>query len=214
MRFVLVTKYFTGLGFAIRLREEGHDVLVAVAGIDDQRLEARYDLVGRGLVDRLPLGAAIDARADWRDAYWIWDENHSVDACELLRAEGFRVLGGGRYANTMEHDRDACLQLVGRYGLQAPPSYRFERPGDALAHIEAHPASSSRTRGRTSRPGCRSRTARPRRTASCARTCGRSARARRSSSRSARTASRPTSRSGSSTASRASRGCASSRSTS
>jgi len=135
MRFVLVTKYFTGLGFAIRLAEEGHDVVVAVAGIDDQRLTARYDLVGRGLVDRRPLGDVIAARADWRDAYWLWDENHSVEACELLRGEGFRVLGGGRYANTMEHDRDACLRLVGAYGLQAPPSIRFERREDALAHV-------------------------------------------------------------------------------
>lgn len=139
MRFVLVTKYFTGLGFAIRLLEEGHDVIVAVAGIDDQRLLARYDLVGRGLVDRRPLGDVVAARADWRDAYWLWDENHSVEACELLRSEGFRVLGGGRYANTMEHDRDACLRLVGQYGLEAPPSMRFERRDDALAFVEAHP---------------------------------------------------------------------------
>jgi phosphoribosylamine-glycine ligase len=30
--------------------------------------------------------------------------------------------------------------LVGRYGLQAPPSFAFERAEDALAHVEANPA--------------------------------------------------------------------------
>jgi phosphoribosylamine-glycine ligase len=139
MRFVLVTKWFTGLGFALRLQEEGHEVVVAVVGIDDQRKLASYELVGRGLIDRRPLADVMAERTRWRDAYWIWDENHAVDENETLRAEGFRVLGGGSYANRMEHDRAACLAFVGEHGLVAPPSHRFESTADALAFVEAHP---------------------------------------------------------------------------
>src|SRR5919199_4317623 len=122
MRFVLVTKWFTGLGSALRLHEEGHEVVVAVGGIDDQRQAASYALVGEGLVDRRPLGDVMRDRETFRDAYWIWDENHSVDENETLRREGFKVFGGGTYADTMEHDRAACLTFVGEHGLVAPPS--------------------------------------------------------------------------------------------
>lgn len=139
VRFVLVTKYFTGLGLALRLQDEGHEVIVACTGIDDQRLQARYDLVGRGLVDRRPLVEVMAARAERRDAYWVWDENFAVDENELLRREGFKIYGGGAYANTMEHDRDACLKFVGQYGLEAPPSFRFERAAEAFAFVEARP---------------------------------------------------------------------------
>jgi phosphoribosylamine--glycine ligase len=139
MRFVLVTKWFTGLGFALRLQEEGHDVVVAVVGIDDQRKQASYALVGAGLVDRRPLAELMAERAGWRDAYWIWDENHAADENEALRREGFRVLGGGAYADAMEHDRAYCLRFVGEHGLEAPPSHRFETPNDALAFVEARP---------------------------------------------------------------------------
>ena len=139
MRFVVATRHFAGLGFALRLQDEGHDVLVAFAGTNDRRLEDNYALVGNGLVAKQPLDDAIRDRATLRDAIWIWDENHSVDQNELLRSEGYNVFGGGRYADTMEHDREACLALVGRYGLQPPPSFAFTDPSSALTHLEQHP---------------------------------------------------------------------------
>jgi phosphoribosylamine-glycine ligase len=139
MRFVIATQHFAGLGFALRLVEEGHDVVVAAAGTNDRRLEAEYALVGRGLVPRQPLAAMVSDRERFRDACWIWDENHSAEANELLRAEGFAVFGGGRYADRMEHDRDACLALVGQYGLLPPPSQAFTAASDAIAFLDAHP---------------------------------------------------------------------------
>ena len=56
----------------------------------------------------------------------------SVDENETLRAEGFKVFGGGRYSDRMEHDRDACLALVGQYGLLPPPSHAFTAASDAI----------------------------------------------------------------------------------
>ena len=109
MQFVVVTKWFTGLGFAMRLQDEGHDVELAIAGIDDQRQQTRYALVGNGLVPKRTLAEVMAHRAAMRAAYFVWDENHSVQENECLRREGFKVFGDGRYADTMEHDRDACL---------------------------------------------------------------------------------------------------------
>ena len=135
MRFVVATLHFAGLGFALRLQSEGHEVLLAFAGTTDRRLEERYRMVGEGLVPRMGLPEAMTRRAEWRDAIWIWDENHSVAENEQLRAEGFKVFGGGSYPDRMEHDRDACLRLMGEHGLQPPPSFPFSSPGDALRFL-------------------------------------------------------------------------------
>jgi phosphoribosylamine-glycine ligase len=139
MRFIIATSHFAGLGFALRLLDEGHDVVVGYRGIDDRRLAEAYDLVGNGLVAKRPLRDLIADRAGYRDAYWVWDENHSVDENELLRGEGFKVFGGGRYADTMEHDRDACLEFVKRYGLCPPPSFAFDDRDAAARFVDEHP---------------------------------------------------------------------------
>src|SRR5690242_7276508 len=119
MRFVVVTKWFIGLGFALRLQDEGHDVELATAGIEDKRQQARYALAGEGLVTRRALADVMASRGERRDAYFVWDENHSTAENDCLRQEGFKVLGGGRYPDTMEHDREACLEFVGRWVLHA-----------------------------------------------------------------------------------------------
>jgi phosphoribosylamine-glycine ligase len=139
MRFVIATHYFAGLGFAMRLQDEGHEVVMAYTGIDDRRTQPRYALVGDGIVRKLPLTDVMRDREAWRDWYFVWDENHSPAENELLRREGFRVVLGGAYADRMEHDREACLEFVGQYGLQPPPSFPFTSATDALAFVEAHP---------------------------------------------------------------------------
>ena len=62
MRFVVATLHVAGLGFALRLQDEGHDVLLASAGTADRRLEDRYQLVGEGLVPKAPLTDVIPPR--------------------------------------------------------------------------------------------------------------------------------------------------------
>jgi hypothetical protein len=122
MRFFGATQDYAGLGFTVRLQEEGHQVLLSTNSgkteIADPEVCRRYQRVGEGIVEKVPL--------------------HSVDENETLRAEGFRVLGGGRHAYTVEHDRKACLDFVGRHGLEAPPSLDFERPSDAIISCAHH----------------------------------------------------------------------------
>ena len=96
MRFIVATLHYAGLGFALRLTDEGHDVIVGYCGITDRRTSEAYELVGNGLVAKRRLADLVAERNSYRDAYWIWDENHSVEENELLRGEGFRVFGGGR----------------------------------------------------------------------------------------------------------------------
>jgi len=142
MRFIIATLHYAGLGFALRLVEEGHDVVVGYCGTNDRRTCEAYGLVGNGLVAKQPLSQLIANRGAYRDAYWVWDENHSVEENEMLRGEGFRVFSGGRFGDSMEHDRDACLTFVERHGLNPPPSFSFERAGEAASFLEEHPETS------------------------------------------------------------------------
>ncbi len=143
MKFIVSTQDYVGLGFAVRLGAEGHEVILATnpspEALSPRRREA-YDRVGDGLVAKATLRDLLARRESLRDAYWIWDFNHSVDENELLRAEGFKVFGGGAHANTMEHDRAKCLALVEAQGLKAPPSTRFDDPNAAIAFLNENPS--------------------------------------------------------------------------
>lgn len=112
---------------------------MAYIGIDDRRVQPRYDLVGNGIVPKRALVDVIADRESFRDWYFVWDENHSPEENELLRGEGFKVLLGGNYANTMEHDREACLRFVGEYGLKPPPSFPFNDALAALDLVQSNP---------------------------------------------------------------------------
>jgi phosphoribosylamine-glycine ligase len=142
VRFIVATQDYAGLGFACRLREEGHDVVLACNPAPHDQAEptrSAFERVGEGMVDKIALADLMQRRETLRDAYWIWDFNHSSAENEQLRGEGFRVLGGGTYAETMEHDRAACVGFVEKYGLRSPPSARFETHADARSFLEAHP---------------------------------------------------------------------------
>jgi hypothetical protein len=137
MKFVVASGFYAGLGFALRLQDEGHEVILAYGEPDDRRRSENYHLVGNGLVEKRALRDVVAQRQQFRDWMFIWDENHSVDANELLRAEGFRVFGGGRYSDSMEHDRQACVELVEQHGLVPPPSHPFDDVDSALRFLES-----------------------------------------------------------------------------
>ena len=73
MRFVVPTAFYAGLGFAMRLQDEGHDVVLAPRGIEDRRLASRYARIGDGIVQKRPLADVVRDRGRYRDALWIWD---------------------------------------------------------------------------------------------------------------------------------------------
>ena len=143
MHFVIATKDYSGLGFATRLRDEGHDVILATSPPDDVRdspdRHESYNLVGRDLIPKSKLEDLVSERKSMREWYWVWDHNHSVEANETLRAEGFKVLLGGRHADDMEHGRHACLEFASTYGLEAPPSEPFTDVANAIRFCERHP---------------------------------------------------------------------------
>lgn len=138
MKFVIATRDYAGLGFAIRLQDEGHQVLLATNPTEEDRDNPAYALVGQNIVEKIDFREAVSKRDSMRDWYWVWDFNHAVEENETLRAEGFKVVGGGRHADTMEHDRAACLEFASTYGLDAPPSHAFSAAADAIRFCQAN----------------------------------------------------------------------------
>ncbi|MDQ6698879.1 MAG: hypothetical protein M3Z36_01685 [Acidobacteriota bacterium] len=69
MKFIVATRDYAGLGFAIRLQDEGHDVILAT-NADEQTIRAperlcAFNLVGDGMVPKASLTQSWkNARAD------------------------------------------------------------------------------------------------------------------------------------------------------
>jgi phosphoribosylamine-glycine ligase len=141
MKFIVATTDYVGLGFAVRLQREGHQAILAVERPDSlaKDEEAAFAKVGDGLVEKRPLREVFEKRSQYRDWYWIWDFNHTPDLNETLRREGFKVIAGGKFADSMEHDRKACVDFVSKYGLKSPPSFAFDDPAAAIRHCEENP---------------------------------------------------------------------------
>jgi phosphoribosylamine-glycine ligase len=140
-RFIVATHDYSGLGIAKKLQDEGYEVLLAVntPNFEDDSERARFANVGNGIVTKVDLKSIFEKRSDYKDWYWIWDFNHNVTFSQTLHEEKFKILGGGKHAEKMEHDRNACLEFVSQFGLRSPPTFEFDNMKDAIIHCEKNP---------------------------------------------------------------------------
>jgi phosphoribosylamine-glycine ligase len=139
-KFVLCTKDFSGLGFALMLKEEGQDVIVGYGDPDIKKKKPEeqdaYNLVGEGLVDCIGFDGLFSKRAQHKDAYWIFDTNHHSDKADQLRSEGFKVWGTSEITESLEHDRDVGVEIAQKHGLDIPETEEFSDAEPAIAFLE------------------------------------------------------------------------------
>jgi len=120
----------------LRLLADGHEVKVFVA---DPMCHGTL----AGLVERIP---------DWRAALpWIGEagpdglilfENVAAGRGALqdvLRRDGFRVVGGSAYGDRLENDRSHAQQILAEIGLATAPVRDFAALGDGERFIAANP---------------------------------------------------------------------------
>lgn len=135
--FVVVTKDFSGLGWAKRLSDEGEDVLIAWACDEDEpELKRQMQMVGRGIVDVISLDDALESEGG---AYWIFDGNHNSDVADELRDVGECVFGTSALSDRMEHERAYGVQVAKDCGLDSPPSTEFATLKEGMAFLDANP---------------------------------------------------------------------------
>lgn len=136
--FVIFSKDFHGLGWALKLQSEGEDVLVALRypdDIEDEEME-KLEKVGDGLVDIIDMDDFMKDRKEYKDRYVIFDQNHYFEEGEILRKEGFKVLGGSKLAYDMEHERNFGVELVHKAGIATPETEEFTTLEEGIEYLE------------------------------------------------------------------------------
>src|ERR1700676_2370926 len=92
-QFVIVTKDYSGLGWAKKLQEEGETVTLAVENPEDKPEHIKqFDMVADGWIDKMDLSEALD-KLQTDSTYWIFAENCFVEEAEKLRKAGQKVFG-------------------------------------------------------------------------------------------------------------------------
>lgn len=139
-KFIIVTKDYSGLGYAQLFKRQGAEVLLAVrldSESEDEDMKKAEKLIGKGLVDKVYLDDLWKERSKYKDWYWLFDQNHYYKEGEQLRKEGFkRVWGGLELQYKMEHDREFGVALVKKAGMSTPETVEFTTPEEGMQFLD------------------------------------------------------------------------------
>lgn len=142
MKFIWCTADFSGLGFALMCKREGHDVLVGYENdqIEEETPEKQegFERVGEGLVDKMPMAELFKERSKHRDAYFVFDMNKLWEYADKLRKEGFKVWGASELTQRLELDREFGVQIAKKAGFDIPEYQTFQAVDDAIEFLEAN----------------------------------------------------------------------------
>ena len=129
MNFLLISADGDGLGIAMRLKDEGHNVTVFV-----KNPKAQYDY--GGLLARVadPMSGIFAP-----DTIVVFDSTGFGKLAEKMRGEGIPVIGGSLFADKLELDRAFGLGVMEDCGILVPESKHFNDWPSAIAYAEARP---------------------------------------------------------------------------
>lgn len=138
MRFNLISKDGDGVGFAIRLQDEGHEVRAFIDA------EAATN-IGDGLVPKVGSihDMLLDAKPD-ADVF-IFDTSGDGLLADYLRGRGYPVVGGCPIADRLERDREFGLNVMSTCGdgdiasIKIPKSINFTSFEDAIEYVSNNP---------------------------------------------------------------------------
>lgn len=139
--FVVVTKDFSGLGWAKKLTDEGEDVYIAVDydSEDDPKLRTQMKLVGDGWFDVYSLDDAMKECAG-ENTYWVFAENCFPEFAAELEEAGQKIFPPSwQLSEKMEHDRQYAISIVEEAGLEAPVTHDFSSLDKGCAFLDKHP---------------------------------------------------------------------------
>ena len=138
-KFVLVTKDFSGMGFAIQeIQKNNSEVLIAYKLSDKLEKDEikEYKQMGKGFVEKIELDELMQNRKDYKDFYFLWDGNHNYEEGEILIKEGFKVWGGSKFTYDLENDREFGVKFAEGCGLVSPPSQEFSSAEEGISFME------------------------------------------------------------------------------
>jgi hypothetical protein len=148
--YVIFSYDLLGLGYALRLKEEGNNVVIALmepedAGFDiksesDKEFDKRRRTVGDGLVTKYPAKMVfkyLKGLKDKEDYFIDFDFNYGSNYAEELEKMGFKGLFPRETGRELEKDREKGQNLVKDHYklLNLPEEKTFKKVQDAIEFI-------------------------------------------------------------------------------
>jgi phosphoribosylamine---glycine ligase len=111
-----------------QVQKEGHEVKYCILSKDDKD-------VADGLLEKVD---SWEEHEDWADVL-VFDDSDFGDACERLRKEGRLVVGGTKYTDRLEEDRDFGQSEMKGAGINTLPRWDFDSFDAALEFVRKNP---------------------------------------------------------------------------
>lgn len=130
-RFNIVSETSDGLGFAVRLTQEGYPTRMWIRS-------AEAKSVGDGLVDKVGDIEDMLHDADPQKDIFIFDVSGNGVIADFISHSGFAVLGGSVLADRLERDRTFGAKVMQECGIDVPETKQFKSFEDGIAFVQEH----------------------------------------------------------------------------
>ncbi len=136
--FLFYNIWGENISLAIRVKSEGHPVYIY------KKKGTEHDDCGVGLFEKEELiddlYECLNKFMDHKeDLIIVLDDNGYGDQVDYFRKDGWKVIGGACWCDTMEYERGKGLDLMKELGLDLPYEEKFDKIGDAIAFMESEP---------------------------------------------------------------------------
>ncbi len=127
-KFLFISRWGLIHDLAWQVLQEGHPVRYCILSKNDRD-------VADGFLEKVE---DWEAHKDWADVL-VFDDSDFGDVCEKLRKEGRPVVGGTKYTDRLEEDRDAGQSEMKAAGLNILPGWDFDSFDAAIDFVQKNP---------------------------------------------------------------------------
>ena len=125
MRFNFISTTADGMGFALRILEEGNAVRI---WIDDHNGQS----IGDGLVPKVGDIEDLVYGANRDSDIFVFDTSGNGVMADGLRSQGYYILGASVVADRLEKDRRFAMEIMEECGIESPESFTFKEWDKAI----------------------------------------------------------------------------------
>ena len=122
-RFLIHSDSGDGVGLAVRLEREGHDVSLFIK-------DEGFRGCGEGMVTHV---SSIKEGLNKSPEAIIFDMSGDGDTADDLKKAGHCIIGAGKFNDLIEHDRSFGMRLCQKAGIAVPPYEVFKKTEVAKA---------------------------------------------------------------------------------
>jgi phosphoribosylamine---glycine ligase len=127
-KFLFVSFESLSGDLAWQIKKEGHEVKVFIEKETDQDV---YD----GFLEKVPEWKSL---IDWADVI-VFDDIGFGEEADSLRSKGKRVIGGSKYTDLLEEDREFGQEEMKKAGMLVLPHWDFMEFDSAIQFIRENP---------------------------------------------------------------------------